>query len=131
MGGHCVQDYQEALLQYEAHFKGFQQLYYELNISCPNTKKGQDLTQNIDLLKELLLFCRQNTNSVISVKLTPDLHNDQLNTIASTISQFDHMMITIGNTTRRTCKQVHLPDHAISIGAGGLSGPSLYPRTLE
>ena len=131
IGGHHSDEYKAGLVQYESHFSEKSNLYYEINISCPNTQEGQDLTRNPELLNQLLTYCREHTSKVISVKLTPDLSNDELLSLATIIAQYDKMMINIGNTTRRQCEQVGLPKHAISIGAGGLSGPTLFDRTLE
>lgn len=131
IGGHNINDYKIALSQYESHVKQFTNIYYELNISCPNTEEGQDLVHNPTLLQELLSYCRQHTDHVMSVKLTPDLPNQTLLDLGNLISSFDLMMINIGNTTKRTCEQVGLAPDSISVGAGGLSGPTLFTRTLE
>ena len=131
IGGHHCDEYKAALNQYESHFSNNKNMYYEINISCPNTQEGQDLAHNLDLLKDLLIYARDHTTKVISVKLTPDLNDNQLLEIATLISKFDKMIINIGNTTKRRCEEVGLAKNAISIGAGGLSGPTLFNRTFE
>ncbi len=131
IGGHHRTDYQEGICAYEKEFKHYKHIYYELNISCPNTEDGQDLTKNIDLLADLIQFCRSQTDKVISVKLTPDLEDKDIVSIATMVGTFKHMMINVGNTTKRACTDVGLQPTAISIGAGGLSGPSLCERTLQ
>ena len=105
--------------------------YYEINISCPNTKTGQSLADQHEQLNTLIKTLRSQTKRVISIKISPDQSNHDLKQLADIICQYEKMVINAGNTSYRSCEAVNLSKHAISRGGGGLSGPSLFPRTLE
>ena len=74
---------------------------------------------------------RIKTDEVIAVKLSPDVDNTTLMDYGRLIAGFPRTAINLGNTQRKTCAEAGLPEGAISVGAGGMSGPALYPRTLE
>ena len=132
IGGDNSDDYRRTFMIYETHIKTtIFPFYYEINISCPNTESGQCLADNPEELADVLRELRSKTNRVISVKLSPDQTNEDLLNLADIISQLDMMMINAGNTTYRLCSEIGLSSKAISKGGGGLSGPSLFPRTLE
>ena len=103
----------------------------ELNISCPNTPDGQNMMANIQLIDDLLTQLRTITDWIIGVKVSPDQSNDDLTSIATIVSSYDRVYINAGNTTFRKCQDLGLSSDAISIGGGGMSGSTLYPRTLE
>ncbi len=105
--------------------------YFEVNISCPNTPEGQQMGKNPELLRDLLEYMHFRTKAVIGVKLSPDMENTKLLDFVDLIGRFHRTYVNLGNTTFRKCVDVGLPETAISIKGGGLSGPSLYPRTLE
>ena len=133
IGGNTADEYKYTFEKLYSFIQTQQALqhYYELNISCPNTTQGKDLSYHPSILADILLFMRSKTNSVIGIKVSPDLQNPQLTLIAKTISLIPKTFINIGNTTHKTCEQVNLPNNALSTGGGGLSGPALYARTLE
>lgn len=105
--------------------------YFELNISCPNTPEGQQMSRNHHLLEGLLAHMREHTDKVIGVKLSPDMHDYDLLCIAGRIKNFPKTYVNLGNTTYRKCREVGLSPEAISMGGGGLSGSMLYDRTLR
>lgn len=107
------------------------QYYFEVNISCPNTPEGQQFTKHPELLEDLLIHMRRKSCAVISVKVSPDLLDVDLLYFAKLVRKFPQTVLNCGNTSFRKCSQVGLPDDAISIGGGGLSGSDLYSRTLE
>lgn len=107
------------------------QYYFEVNISCPNTPEGQQMSRNHHLLEGLLAYMREGTDNVIGVKLSPDMHDYDLLCIADRIKNFQKTYVNLGNTTYRKCEEVGLSQEAISMGGGGLSGPTLYDRTLR
>lgn len=132
IGGDNSDDYLQTFMIYEKAINtNPYPFYYEINISCPNTESGQCLADNPDELSVVLEALRAKTNRMISVKLSPDLSNQAILTLAEVITKWDKMMINAGNTTFRSCEDVGLTTSAISKGGGGLSGPSLFPRTLE
>ena len=132
IGGDNSDDYRQTFMTYENHIKDMNYpFYYELNISCPNTDSGQCLADNHDELSGLLKELRTHTNRVISVKISPDQANHEITALADMVCQYDRLIINAGNTTYRSCSELGLSNKAISRGGGGLSGPSLLPRTLE
>ena len=132
IGGHKRQEYEDSFMAYHSFIQQLSfPFYYEVNISCPNTDEGQDLSKNLNQLEKLLVFMRHHTDRVISVKLSPDQANQQIRDTADLISHFKKMVINCGNTQRHSCESVGLKQSALSIGMGGLSGAHLFPRTLE
>ena len=122
--------------EYLANIKALEQrlpaiAYYELNISCPNTPEGQDLMKNTALLADLLAQIRQHTDKVVGVKVSPDQPDKVLQEVGEMLQGTSKTYVNAGNTTFRKCTDVGLPADAISIGGGGMSGPALFPRTLE
>jgi len=105
--------------------------YFEESIGCPNTQYGRTLQKSPGILAELLRHMRSKTDAVIVVKLSPDVDNPTLIEYVNLIAGFPRTAVNLGNTQRKNCAEAGLPDGAISVGAGGLSGPALYPRTLE
>lgn len=132
IGGNTVEEYLDNLIGLESFMRQQRSAhYYELNISCPNTAEGQDISKNPALLEPLLRQMRLQTNAVIGVKLSPDQPNETLLALTEAIRSVDRTYINAGNTTYRRCEQVGLSANALSIGGGGLSGGPLFPRTLE
>ncbi len=105
--------------------------YFEVNISCPNTPEGQQMTKHPELLEELVQYMRTKTPRVIGVKLSPDTPDQELLRFAEMLMAHEQTYVNLGNTTFRKCADVGLPPNAITIGGGGLSGPALYERTLD
>ncbi len=133
IGGNSLEDYQDNFLKLDHALQTLYpgRYYLELNISCPNTPEGQDLSKNPTLLEALLRFIRNHSNTIVGVKLSPDQPNDTLLTYGKLIASFPRTYINIGNTSFRKCDALGLPSTAISIGGGGLSGPALFKRTLD
>ncbi len=132
IGGESPDDYYNTFMIYENNISKLSYpFYYELNISCPNTDKGQLLTTNIALLEQLINKIRLKTNRVISIKLSPDQTDEHILQIAELVSQLNLMVINAGNTQFKTIREVNLSTKEISIGGGGLSGPYLFERTLS
>ena len=107
------------------------QPYFEFNISCPNTKTGKNMHENLSELEKLLKYARTITDRVLVLKVSPDTPNQLLCDIASLAKAYDKVTLNAGNTTYRKCESIGLEKNKISIGGGGLSGPSLYARTIE
>lgn len=105
--------------------------YFEVNISCPNTPEGQQMSRYPDLLWHLIDYMRERTDAVVGVKLSPDMSDSALVIFGELMRSFKRTYINCGNTSFRKCEDVALPSDSISIGGGGLSGPSLYKRTLH
>ena len=108
------------------------QPYIELNISCPNTETGQVLHESITDIESLLQEIRAIDKTImIAIKVSPDATDDNLCDIASLAKNMNYIMLNAGNTQFKKCQDVNLKSSSISIGGGGMSGPSLYKRTLE
>lgn len=107
------------------------QFFYELNISCPNTKNGKTICELPSSLETLLKKIRIETLSPISVKISPDISNEKLQEIAEICEGFEMVMINAGNTQYKTPEQVGVKVDNFSMKGGGLSGSPLFKRTVE
>ena len=134
IGGHRVENYRIMVDKVSSFIKDHRletQCYCELNISCPNTPARSDLSQHMDQLQALLKEMRAKSDILIGVKVSPDQNNVELLTIAQIVHSVPNTYINVGNTQYKRCDEVGLDVCGLSIGGGGLSGPSLYPRLLE
>ncbi len=101
----------------------------EINISCPNVKKGGvEFGNNPDLSKQVIHACRQETDKPIIAKLSPNQTNiaesaeaciesganglSVINTVMGMAIDVEHQKPILGNTQ------------------GGLSGPAIKPIAL-
>jgi dihydroorotate dehydrogenase (NAD+) catalytic subunit len=131
IGGSSYEEYMENFEALNGFFAGSgHPHYYEINISCPNTPEGQMMSRHHEILSDLLAFMRERTEAVIAVKLSQDMMDEEILAFAAHAGAFRHVALNLGNTSYRACHQVGLPDGALSVGGGGMSGPSIYPRTL-
>ncbi len=132
IGGNPLEEYKFVFGKYNEFVssKTNVQYFFEADISCPNTPEGQKLSKRPDLLEDLLLYMRSKTKAVIGVKLSPDMPDNELLKLAELLLRFPRTYLNLGNTTRRKCVDLGLPETSISIGGGGFSGPSTYSRTL-
>jgi dihydroorotate dehydrogenase len=135
IGGHTISEYQDNFLELHRFLSSLRDIsyYFELNISCPNTPYGQDMTmtKSPHLLESLLQFMRKHSDDVIGVKLSPDQSNQDLLVYAEVIKSVQKTYVNLGNAPYRKCSDVGLPEEAISVGGGGQSGPGIFKRTLE
>ena len=133
IGGHSLEEYKHVIstiAKQESSLPLFQQ-YYEINISCPNTTTGKSLHDQLSELEALIQYCKTITDKVLVIKVSPDATNQNLCNIAEIVKSYQRVTINAGNTQYRTCDSLGLKQSTISIGGGGLSGPSLFNRTLE
>ena len=132
IGGDTQDEYIENIQKIEMviHNK-CEQYFYELNISCPNTKNGSSICQHPEQLKSLLEEVRKNVNKVISIKVSPDVPNKTLFEIGETVSLFDKIIINAGNTKFVSPMQAGVEESNFSMKGGGLSGAPIFKRTLE
>ena len=105
--------------------------FYELNISCPNTKNGGTICQSPEILESLLLRLRHFLGKVISIKVSPDVSNETLLKIGEVASSFDKIIINAGNTKYVSPIEVNVDVSNFSMAGGGLSGAPIFARTLE
>ncbi len=132
IGGSSLVEYGENFDVWRQHLGLHHYLnqFLEINISCPNTPEGQQITKHPELLEELLMYIRHRSNVVVGVKLSPDQSNGDLLMFADLVKGFQRTYVNLGSTSYRICEEVDLPKDALSTGGGGLSGPLLYFRTL-
>ena len=133
IGGSSLDEYKFVFDAFNIYMKSKIDIpfYFEINISCPNTKEGQQMQKNPHLLENLLTYMRDRTDAAIFAKLSPDMEDRLLLNFADMVKAYPQIGLNLGNTKYKTCAQVNLPDDAISIGGGGYSGPDIYPRTKE
>jgi len=105
--------------------------FYELNISCPNTDNGKTIGDDPELLNDLILKLRNDISKVISVKVSPDSTNKDLFKIGEICESHDLLIVNAGNTKYKMREELKFNEKDFSMGGGGLSGPMLFPRSLE
>jgi len=133
IGGNSLEEYQRNFEKVETYMteQGIANYFYEINISCPNTPEGQQMTQHPEILVDLLKVIRPKSKAVMGIKVSPDQSDAELVSFADIMKAFDRTYINAGNAPFRTCEKVGLDPKAMSIGGGGVSGPALLKRTKE
>ncbi len=100
---------------------------YEINVSCPNVKKGGIFfSSDINLFESLLKILREKTKKVLIVKLSPSEGNIKEFLRVAENTGFD--AVTLNNTFK--AMKVDVERQKIKI-KGGLSGPAVYPIVLN
>lgn len=113
----AVQDY--LTLYQRFHLKAD---YLVVNISSPNTPGLRDL-QSKEALREILVElkrARTDQSCPLFVKLSPDMHEDDLNNVLDTLIEFKIDGVIATNTTI-------MPER----GPGGMSGRVLLPKAKK
>jgi len=95
----------------------------EVNISSPNTRLVYELSASPDRVRALLATVRGATTKPIIVKLSPDYATENRRAIVPAVVETGIDAVNFGNTRR-------VSEPRLSQGAGGVSGPSLYPTVL-
>jgi dihydroorotate dehydrogenase len=96
----------------------------EFNISSPNTKLVYEWSRRPQELVALLQAVRRATTKPLIVKLSPDFTDVNESHIIPAALEAGIRIVNYGNTRR-------VEESRLSQGAGGLSGPELFPATLE
>lgn len=126
IGGHSDQEYFavfKKVVQY-LEAKSLDNIYIELNVSCPNTETGQLLLENISKVENLLCLFRKHSSIPLSIKLAPFLKNEQFIEYAQLSKKYERVFLNCGNT-------LPVKSDQISVGKGGLSGRALLARNIE
>lgn len=121
--GHIIEDYAEVVAGLEASpgFHGF-----ELNVSCPNTKKGGlEFGADPESLRLLVTRARAATSKPIFVKLSPTLP-DVVGTARIAIES-GATGVTLFNTLPGLVVDTETRRPVLGFGSGGVSGPALLP----
>ena len=95
----------------------------ELNVSSPNTRLVYELSASPDRVRALLAAVRGATRKPIIVKLSPDYPEENRRAIVPAVLDTGIDAVNFGNTRR-------VADSRLSQGAGGMSGPALFPGVL-
>jgi len=96
----------------------------EINISSPNTALVYQWSRKPGELAALFKAVRHATERPLIVKFSPDFSDANEQAIIPLALDHGIRLINHGNTRRVT-------EPRLSQGAGGLSGPELFPQTLE
>ena len=132
VGGDSILEYIESVNHIESALENKSIPYfYELNVSCPNTKNGQTIGDDPLELEKLLNELRSNMRKPISVKVSPDLSNETLIHIGEICSGINQVFINAGNTQYKKSIDVGVKSKHFIKEGGGFSGPALFDRTLE
>lgn len=102
---------------------------YEINLSCPNVKKGGlELGTDREMVKEIVLACRSVTTKFLAVKLTP--HHPQIAPLAETAIGSGADALTLVNTLVGMAIDADKRRPVLGSVTGGYSGPPLKPVAL-
>lgn len=102
----------------------------ELNISCPNVKKGgMGFGVNKDLAKEVVEEVRKVYKKHLIVKLTPNVTN--IIEIAQEVEKAGADSLSLINTVLAMAVDAEKQKPLISTITGGLSGPAIKPIALR
>jgi dihydroorotate dehydrogenase len=96
----------------------------EFNISSPNTRLVYEWSRKPGELATLLREVRRATDKPLIVKLSPDFAETNEREIIPAALDAGVRIINYGNTRKVVNRQ-------LSQGEGGLSGPDIFPTTLE
>lgn len=121
--GHTIEDYAEVVAGLDAApgFQGF-----ELNVSCPNTKKGGlEFGADAESLRTLVARARAATAKPLFVKLSPTLP-DVVGTARIAIES-GATGVTLFNTLPGLVVDTETRRPVLGFGSGGVSGPALRP----
>ncbi len=100
---------------------------YEINVSCPNVKKGGiEFSSDKGLFTKLLKEIRNNTEKLLIVKLSPSAGS--IARFAKIAEENNIDAITIANTYKSALIDIEKRELKIK---GGLSGPVIFPITLN
>jgi dihydroorotate dehydrogenase (NAD+) catalytic subunit len=126
--GVCFEDYVEVIRRLE-EAEGISA--YELNISCPNVKKGgMQFGSDPALVEEVVGAARRAAQSrPLWVKLMPLVTDIGL--IARTAERAGADALTVANTFPAMAIDFRTPKSLLGNLTGGLSGPAIKPITLR
>jgi len=126
--GNTVEDYSEVIRVLE-DAEGL--AAYELNISCPNTKKGGvQFGNDPALVAEVVSAAREvAVRRPLWVKLSPLVAD--IGSIARTAEQAGASALTVANTYPAMSVDFRSRQSRLGNPTGGLSGPAIKPITLR
>lgn len=126
IAGESVEDYVELARRLDS-FREISAL--ELNISCPNVKKGLEFCAKPDLAHEVVKAVKQVTRHPVFTKLSPEAH-DFLGVTEACIRAGSDALTAI-NTIKGMAVDVDARRPRIANVFGGLSGPAIRPIAVR
>lgn len=103
---------------------------YELNVSCPNTKKGgMYFSSDTALLAELVTAVRRVARRPLMVKLSPNVARIQ--PLAQAAEEAGADAVSLVNTFQALAIDARTRRPRLGAGLGGLSGPAIKPIALR
>ena len=127
VAGATVEDYIQVVegLEDEDGFLGF-----ELNVSCPNVKKGgAAFCARSDLLTEVVAAARARTRRPLVVKLAPNLPD--IGETAAVAVDAGADGLTLINTFPGLLFDLEARTPVLGAGTGGVSGPAVLPMGVH
>ena len=122
----------ESLEEYLQVAEGFQKeeiTALEVNISCPNVKKGGlQFGQDPEAVRELVRQLKYVSSKPLIVKLSPVGPVWQ---VAEAALEAGALALTVANTYPALVIDIYQKRPRLARGAGGLSGPAIKPLTLR
>lgn len=127
VAGAAVEDYVRVLeaLDGEDGFVGF-----ELNVSCPNVKKGgAQFSASRELLSEVVRHARRATRRPLIVKLSPNVPD--IGRMAEAAVEAGADGLTLINTFPGLLFDLTTRRPVLGAGSGGVSGPGILPMGVH
>ncbi|MEE3242093.1 MAG: nitronate monooxygenase, partial [Candidatus Neomarinimicrobiota bacterium] len=133
IGGNSLDEYLDVFnkIHLKVHSLDFKKVFYEVNISCPNTQDGKCLSDNLADLSSLIRAIRSVSSNVVIVKVSPDSSDEEVLNICELLSNSEKCAINVGNTKYVSAQSVGLNANEFSEEGGGLSGIALFENTLK
>jgi dihydroorotate dehydrogenase (NAD+) catalytic subunit len=127
IAGSCIEEYINILKIIES--SNGKHIGYEINISCPNVKKGgMEFGINSEITNKLTKALRLLTDRLLIVKLSPNVTSIEDIALAAESGGAD--MISAVNTFLGTAIDYKTGKFSLSSKFGGLSGPAIKPIAL-
>ena len=125
--GGCREDY-EHVIRALNHAEGV--AAYELNVSCPNVKRGgMAFGTDPGMLMELVAMCKSAARRPLIVKLSPNVTS--IPTMARAAADAGADAISLVNTFTAMAIDAETRKPRIATVTGGLSGPAIKPIALR
>ena len=124
IAGSTMDEYEEIVRKMELVSSDI--IGYEVNISCPNVKKGgMEFGVDCDLTKELTEKLRSITEKLLIIKLSPNVTD--ISTIAKSAEEGGADAVSAINTVVGMSIDIHKQKQNIFTKFSGLSGPAIRP----
>jgi len=124
IAGSTMDEYEEIVRKMELVSSDI--IGYEVNISCPNVKKGgMEFGVDCDLTKELTEKLRNITEKLLIIKLSPNVTN--ISAIAKSAEEGGADAVSAINTVVGMSIDIHKQKQNIFTKFSGLSGPAIRP----